>query len=72
MASMIAGGATVITFMVADGLLANEPVYYGLLASLIVYVAVSLATKPTEEAVVAAWRRRLAGEPAGTPEFSAV
>ncbi|MBD3010236.1 hypothetical protein [Streptomyces sp. 5-10] len=72
MASMIAGGATVITFMVADGLLANEPVYYGLLASLIGYVAVSLATKPTEEAVVAAWRRRLAGEPAATPEFSAV
>ncbi|WP_445520776.1 sodium:solute symporter [Streptomyces sp. NEAU-174] len=72
MASMIAGGATVITFMVADGLLANEPVYYGLLASLVGYVAVSLATKPTEEAVVAAWRRRLAGEPAGTPEFSAV
>ena len=72
MASMIAGGTTVITFMVTDGLLANEPIYYGLLAGLAAYVAVSLLTEPTEEAVVEAWHRRLAGEPApATPEFSA-
>ncbi|MCZ0986209.1 sodium:solute symporter [Streptomyces diastatochromogenes] len=72
MASMIAGGATVITFMVTDGLLANEPIYYGLLAGLVAYVAVSLATRPTEEAVVAAWHRRLAGErTAADAEFSA-
>jgi SSS family solute:Na+ symporter len=64
MASMIAGGLTVITFMVTDGLLANEPIYYGLLAGLTAYVAVSLLTKPTEEAVVQAWHRRLAGEQA--------
>ncbi|GAA3475917.1 sodium:solute symporter [Streptomyces yanii] len=71
MASMIAGGVTVITFMVTEGLLANEPIYYGLLASLVAYVAVSLATKPTEEAVVEAWRRRMEGEPSTAPEFSA-
>jgi SSS family solute:Na+ symporter len=72
MASMIAGGTTVITFMVTDGLLANEPIHYGLLAGLAVYVAVSLLTEPTEEAVVGAWHRRLAGGPApATPEFSA-
>ncbi|WP_329362546.1 sodium:solute symporter [Streptomyces sp. NBC_01483] len=72
MASMIAGGTTVITFMVTDGLLANEPIYYGLLAGLAAYVAVSFLTEPTEEAVVEAWHRRLAGEPAPvTPEFSA-
>ncbi|MCT9083550.1 sodium:solute symporter [Streptomyces fulvoviolaceus] len=72
MASMIAGGTTVIAFMVTDGLLANEPIYYGLLAGLTAYVAVSLLTEPTEEAVVEAWHRRLAGEPAPvTPEFSA-
>ncbi|MEV0480963.1 sodium:solute symporter [Streptomyces sp. NPDC050508] len=64
MASMIAGGLTVIIFMVTDGLLANEPIYYGLLAGLTAYVAVSLLTKPTEEAVVQAWHRRLAGEQA--------
>ncbi len=62
LASMVAGGSTVLTFMVADGLLANEPIYYGLLAGLVAYVVVSLATRPTEEAVVEAWRRRLAGE----------
>ncbi|MDF4249614.1 sodium:solute symporter [Streptomyces sp. WMMB303] len=62
LASMVAGGGTVIAFMVSDGLLANEPIYYGLLAGLVAYVVVSLATRPTEEAVVDAWRRRLAGE----------
>jgi SSS family solute:Na+ symporter len=71
MASMIAGGTTVIVFMVTDGLLANEPIYYGLLAGLFSYVAVSLLTKPTEEAVVQAWHRRLAGEQTpATPELS--
>ena len=55
---------TVITFMVTDGLLANEPIYYGLLASLIAYVAVSLVTRPTDEAVLRMWRSRLAGKPA--------
>ncbi|MGW3649767.1 sodium:solute symporter [Streptomyces sp. NPDC000878] len=73
MASMIAGGTTVIAFMVTDGLLANEPIYYGLLAGLVAYVAVSLLTAPTEEAVVEAWHRRLAGEPAPVaPELSTV
>ncbi len=64
---MVAGGSTVLTFMVVDGLLANEPIYYGLLAGLVAYVVVSLATRPTEEAVVEAWRRRLAGEPPDGP-----
>ncbi|MFJ9629823.1 sodium:solute symporter [Streptomyces sp. NPDC091280] len=62
MAAMIAGGTTVVVLMVTDGLLANEPIYYGLLAALVAYVAVSLLTKPTEESVVQAWHRRLAGE----------
>jgi SSS family solute:Na+ symporter len=43
------------------GILANEPVYYGLLLSLAAFVIVSLATKPTDAAVLAAWRERLAG-----------
>ncbi|MDV7220242.1 sodium:solute symporter [Streptomyces prunicolor] len=73
MASMIAGGTTVIVLMVTDGLLANEPIYYGLLAGLVAHVAVSLLTKPTEEAVVRAWHRRLAGEQAtSAPELSVV
>ncbi|MBK6019644.1 sodium:solute symporter, partial [Streptomyces sp. MBT53] len=39
MASMIAGGTTVVVLMVTDGLLANEPIYYGLLAGLVAYLA---------------------------------
>ncbi|MGW7005778.1 sodium:solute symporter [Streptomyces sp. NPDC054933] len=59
--SVAVGGATVIGLMAWKGILANEPVYYGLLASLAAYMAVSLATKPTDEATLAAWRERLAG-----------
>lgn len=62
MAAMVLGGTTVIAFMVTDGLLANQPIYYGLLAAFVSYVAVSLATKPTGQAAVDAWHRRLAGE----------
>lgn len=58
----------VVGLMAGYGILANEPVYYGLLASLAMYVIVSLATKPTDAAVLAAWRERLAGRGAKTEE----
>lgn len=61
LAAVSVGGAAVIGLMAGYGILANEPVYYGLLASLAVYVVVSLATKPTDAAVLLAWRERLAG-----------
>ncbi|MEV0527910.1 sodium:solute symporter [Streptomyces sp. NPDC050439] len=61
LAAVAAGGLSVIGLMWGYGILANEPVYYGLLISLGVYVVVSLATKPTDAAVLAAWRERLAG-----------
>jgi len=64
LASVVAGGLAVIGLMATYGILANEPVYYGLLTSLAAYLVVSLATKPTEEAVLAAWRERLAGREA--------
>lgn len=60
LASVAVGGLTVIGLMFSLGVLANEPIYYGLLASLAAYVAVSLATKPTDAAVLDAWRARLA------------
>ncbi|GFN04041.1 hypothetical protein Smic_25970 [Streptomyces microflavus] len=50
------------------GILANQPIYYGLLSSLAVYVVVSLATPPTDVAVLAAWRERVAGRGAPDPE----
>lgn len=65
LAAVVAGGLSVIGLMWWYGILANEPVYYGLLTSLAVYAVVSLATKPTDAQVLAAWRERLAGRGAG-------
>ncbi|OUM41201.1 sodium:solute symporter [Arthrobacter sedimenti] len=45
-----------------DGIYANEPIYYGLAVSAIVYVVASLATRPTDPDVMAAWDRRVAGQ----------
>ncbi|WP_427016576.1 sodium:solute symporter [Pseudarthrobacter sp. P1] len=45
----------------ADGVYANEPIYYGLAASLVVYIVVSLSTKPTPAAIRTAWDARVAG-----------
>ncbi|MFP1627025.1 sodium:solute symporter [Streptomyces sp. 5K101] len=61
LAAVAVGGVSVIGLMATYGILANEPVYYGLLASLAAYVVVSLVTRPTDAAVLAAWRERLAG-----------
>ncbi|WP_329278984.1 sodium:solute symporter [Streptomyces sp. NBC_00691] len=66
LAAVGVGGLAVIGLMWTYGILANEPVYYGLLASLAAYVIVSLATRPTDAAVLAHWRARLAGRE--TPE----
>ncbi|MCI2420004.1 sodium:solute symporter [Saccharopolyspora sp. K220] len=59
--SMVVGSVVVIISMAVHGLLANEPIYYGLGASLLCYVVVSLLTPRTEDAVLAAWNRRLNG-----------
>ncbi|GAA2526027.1 MULTISPECIES: sodium:solute symporter [Streptomyces] len=61
LAAVAVGGLAVIGLMAGYGILANEPVYYGLLSSLVAYVVVSLATRPTDEAVLAVWRERVAG-----------
>jgi SSS family solute:Na+ symporter len=66
LASVAVGGLAVVGLMATYGILANEPVYYGLLLSLAAYVTVSLATPATDAAVLAAWRDRLAGR--GAPE----
>ncbi|MFJ8469509.1 sodium:solute symporter [Streptomyces swartbergensis] len=67
LASVVVGGLAVIVLMATRGILANEPVYYGLLASLAAYLAVSLATPATDAVVLAAWRERLAGQ---SPELA--
>lgn len=61
--SMVTGSVVVIASMLAYGLQANEPIYFGLGASLLSYVLVSLLTTPASRAELAAWDARLAGEP---------
>ncbi|MBE1538172.1 sodium:solute symporter [Micrococcus yunnanensis] len=41
-----------------EGVFANEPIYVGLAASAVVYVLLSLMTRPTDPAVLEAWRVR--------------
>jgi solute:Na+ symporter, SSS family len=59
------GVGTVVTlgtmFVVGD-VLANEPIYYGLAASLVVYVVASLLTPRTPADVLNVWDGRLAGK----------
>ncbi|MFF0060892.1 sodium:solute symporter [Streptomyces sp. NPDC005279] len=71
LASVTVGGLSVIGLMAWYGILANQPVYYGLLLSLAAYVIVSLATRPTDEATLANWRERLAGRGADEEEAPA-
>ncbi|MDA3626419.1 sodium:solute symporter [Saccharopolyspora oryzae] len=66
--SMVVGSVVVIISMAVHGLLANEPIYYGLGASLVCYVVVSLLTPRTDPAVLETWNERISGaqaEPAG-------
>ncbi|HWM37047.1 MAG TPA: sodium:solute symporter [Streptomyces sp.] len=62
LAATVVGGVTVVSVMAWKGVLANEAIYYGLLASLLTHIAVSLLSKPTDPEVLAAWRARLAGD----------
>ena len=65
--SMGVGTAVTLGTMVLIGdVLANEPIYFGLAASLLVYVVASLMTPRTPPEVLQVWDDRLAGrdEPA--------
>ncbi len=44
-----------------DGIYANEPIYFGLLASAVAYVAGSLLTPRNDAGVMRAWEERVAG-----------
>ncbi|MHA6803948.1 sodium:solute symporter family protein [Salinifilum ghardaiensis] len=69
-AAMIAGTLTALVTMVTEGLLAEEAIYYGLGASLLGYVLVSLMTARTEPEVLDNWEKRLAGEPVAEEEHA--
>lgn len=59
-ASMIVGTLAVLVGMRVFGVLANEPIYYGLALSAITYVVVSLVTPRTDPRIQADWEERLA------------
>ncbi|WP_448612354.1 sodium:solute symporter [Geodermatophilus sp. URMC 60] len=63
--SMAAGTlATLATMVVVGDIYANEPIYFGLAAALVGYVAGSLTSGPTDPQVLADWDRRVTGEDA--------
>ena len=57
--AMVAGTAGVLIAMAVYGVNANEPIYIGLGASLVVFVAVSLITERTAPHIMENWRARL-------------
>lgn len=79
-ASMAVGTVVTLTLLTlyatgvipsADGIYANEPIYWGLGSSLLVYLVVSLWSKPTPASVQDAWHRRVAGATAKENEEKA-
>jgi solute:Na+ symporter, SSS family len=61
-----AGSVAVVVFMVVDGLFANTPIIWGMPASLVVFVVVSLLTRRPSEERMTAWENRLGGS--GAPQ----
>ncbi len=66
--SMAAGTVVTLGTMVIFGVAANEPIYYGLVASLIAYVVGSLLSSRTPADVLQVWDDRLAGRDASEAE----
>ena len=71
LSAMCVGSVVVVALMVSQGLLANEPIYFGLAASAVTFVFVSLLTPTTDRARLDAWDQRLSGEREAEPLSSA-
>ena len=65
--AIVIGSVVVIVLMATQGLYSNDPIIYGMAISLVVFVVASLATKPSDPALVAAWHRRLDGDATSVP-----
>lgn len=59
LASIVVGSVVVVALMFIQGLLANGPIIWGLLASLVAFVVVSLLTPRPSREKSEAWERRL-------------
>jgi SSS family solute:Na+ symporter len=64
LAAMAVGTVATLVAIFRFGIEANEPIYWGLVSGLVVYVAGSLLSKPTDPAVLAEWDRRSRGQAA--------
>lgn len=58
---MIVSSIVVIVLMATRGLFSNDPIIYGMLVSLVVFVGVSLLTPKASEEHLQAWERRMSG-----------
>lgn len=67
LASIAVGGVVVVTLLVTRGLFSNDPIIYGLLASGVAFVVVSLLTPRPSSEKLAAWEQRMKN-PASTEE----
>ncbi|HSK99901.1 MAG TPA: sodium:solute symporter [Rubrobacteraceae bacterium] len=61
LASMVVSSIVVIALMATRGLFSNDPIIYGMLVSLVVFVGVSLLTPKPSEEHLQAWERRMSG-----------
>jgi SSS family solute:Na+ symporter len=68
LSAMAAGTVVTLGTMFIFGVAANEPIYYGLAASLIAYVVGSLLSSRTPANVLQVWDDRLAGREAAAAE----
>jgi SSS family solute:Na+ symporter len=66
--AMAAGTVVTLASLFIFGVAANEPVYYGLAASLIAYIVGSLLSARTPANVLQVWDDRLAGRDAAAVE----
>lgn len=64
LSAMVVSSVVVVVLMATQGLFSNDPIIYGMLSNLLVFVVVSLLTRPPSAEQAAAWERRLTAEPA--------
>ncbi len=61
LAAIAVSSVVVVVLMIVLGLFSNWPIIAGMLVSLVVFVGVSLLTRPASEDKAAAWDRRVRG-----------
>lgn len=63
LSAMVVGTAVTITLMITHGLYANEPVIFGIITNLVVFVVVSLLTPPQSKEHLDEWNQKMMKKP---------